>query len=93
MENMLICQSCGMNINDDSYKGTNRDGSLSVEFYSFCFAKGEFINDVTLDEMVDIGLNYSLEYKNAQTHAEKDLIRQQAKEYLSALKRWNSTNK
>ena len=83
MDNMLICQSSGMNIND-SYKGTNRDGSLSVEFCSFCFAKGEFINDVTLDEMVDIGLNFSLEYKNVQT---------QAKEYLSALKRWNSTNK
>lgn len=88
---MLICQSCGMNIEDDKFKGTNIDDSLSLEFCSFCFTKGKFNNNFSLDEQVDIGLEYSPEYKSANTQEEKDIIRQQAKEYLSTLKRWHCT--
>ena len=29
---MLICQSCGMNIEEDQYKGTNADGGLSDQY-------------------------------------------------------------
>ncbi len=85
---MLICQSCGMNINEDQYKGTNADGSLSAEYCSFCFQKGNYANNLSLDEQVEIGLNYSPEFKEAKTQEEKDQIRLQAKQYLSNLKRW-----
>lgn len=85
---MLICQSCGMNIDDDKHKGTNEDDALSSEYCSFCFKKGNFTNSITLDEQVSMGLNYSTEYKKAKTQVEKDKIRQQAKDYLSNLKRW-----
>lgn len=88
---MEICQSCGMNIEDDKYKGTNADGSLSDEYCSFCFKEGGFTNNFSLDQQVSIGLDYSPEYKEAKTAEEKDKIRLQAKEYLSGLKRWNCT--
>ena len=84
----LICQSCGMDIADDKLKGTNEDGSLSEEYCSFCYQNGKFTNDRTIDEQVELGLNYSEEYKNAQNDDEKDLIKAQTRKYLSGLKRW-----
>jgi ABC-type lipoprotein export system ATPase subunit len=89
MENEVkICQSCGMPIGADKHKGTNEDGSLSNEYCSYCFKKGKFTNSITLDEQVEIGLNYYQPYKKAKTQEEKDLIRQQSKEFLSNLERW-----
>lgn len=88
---MQICQSCGMNIEEDLYKGTNIDGSLSTEYCSFCFQKGNFTNNISLDEQVEMGLNYSSEYKEATSEEEKDQIKLQVKQYLSNLKRWNCT--
>ena len=85
-----ICQSCGMSISEDMYKGTNEDGSLSLDYCSFCFVKGIFTNNLSLNEQVEIGLNYSPEYQEAKTQKDKDIIRQHAKEYLSNLKRWNN---
>jgi len=83
-----ICQSCGMNIDDDGVKGTEADGDLSKEYCSFCYKDGIFTNTITLDGMVEIGLDYSPEYQGAASQEEKDSIRQQAKAYLSELKRW-----
>ncbi len=88
---MKLCQSCGMNIEENKYKGTNADKTLSEEYCSFCFENGNFTNTFSLDEQVEIGLNYSPEYKNAESQEEKNLIRLQAKQYLSNLKRWYCT--
>ena len=85
-----ICQSCGMPIREEKQKGTNEDGSLSNDYCAYCLKKGKFTNDITLDEQVEMGLNYYAPYKNAKTQEEKDLIRQQSKEFLSALKRWKN---
>ncbi len=76
MENKeQICQSCGMPITADKQKGTNADGSLSNEYCSYCYKKGEFTNTITLDEQVEMGLNYYPPYKKAQTQEEKDAIK------------------
>lgn len=87
---MLICQSCGMNIDSDEQKGTNKDETLSEEYCAFCFKGGEFTNSLTLEDQVEMGLSYSPEYMNATTEEEKDHIRTQAKEYVSNLKRWKT---
>ena len=83
-----ICQSCGMPIREEKQKGANVDGSLSNDYCAYCWKKGKFTNDITLDEQVEMGLNYYPPYKNAKTQEEKDLIRQQSKDFLSTLKRW-----
>lgn len=70
-------------------RGTNVDESLSMDYCSFCFLKGNFTNNITLNEQVEMGLNYSPEYKYAKTQDEK--IKIQTKEYLSNLKRWHCT--
>ncbi len=86
--NVQICQSCAMPISENKQKGTNEDDSLSNDYCSYCFKKGKFTNNVTLDEQVEMGLNYYPPYKKAQTQEEKDAIKQQTKDFLSALKRW-----
>lgn len=86
--NKLICQSCGMNIDEDSLKGTEADGSLSQDYCSFCYRDGRFTTERTIDEQVEIGLGYSEEYQNARNEEEKEIIRQQTKKYLAGLKRW-----
>ncbi|MCL2683533.1 MAG: zinc ribbon domain-containing protein [Bacteroidales bacterium] len=88
--NAQICQSCGMPISEDKQKGTNEDGSLSNDYCSYCFQKGKFTQNVSLDEQVEIGLSYYPPYKEAKTQEEKNLLKQQSKEYLSNLKRWKS---
>ena len=89
--NVLICQSCGMPISEEKQKGTNEDGSLSNDYCSYCFKKGKFTKNGTLDEQIEVGLNYYPPYKNAKTQEEKDLIRKQSREFLSTLKRWKCT--
>lgn len=88
---MEICQSCGMSIEEDKSKGTNTDGTLSSEYCLYCFKEGAFTNDLTIDQYVEIGLDYSPEYQAATTEEEKSRIKEQAKHYLSGLKRWQTT--
>ena len=90
MENSVkICQSCGMPLDKDPSKGgTNSDGTLSDKYCSYCFSNGNFTQNISLDEMTDIGLNYSNEYKNATSNEEKETIRNLAKQFLSKLERW-----
>ena len=92
MENTVkICQSCGMPLDMDPEKGgVNSDGTKSDKYCSYCFNDGIFLQNISLDEMTDIGLNYSEEYKNAGSDGEKEEIRNLAKQYLSNLERWKS---
>jgi hypothetical protein len=50
-----ICQSCSMPLTrDPEGGGTNADGTLSVEYCSFCYKDGAFINPgITAQEMVE----------------------------------------
>ena len=46
MKTNTICQSCGMPLKKDPYKGgSNADKSRSKDYCSFCFEDGEFIYD------------------------------------------------
>ena len=90
-DDVKICQSCGMPLyNDPDKGGTNSDGSKSDKYCSYCFRNGNFTQNISLDEMTDIGLNYSEEYKSAKSDEEKEVIRNLAKQYLSNLERWKS---
>lgn len=85
---MKICQSCGMGIEEDEQKGTNTEATLSEEYCIFCFKDSAFTNDLTIDQYVEIGLDYSPEYQAAGTEEEKTRIKVQARTYLATLKRW-----
>ena len=49
----LICQCCGMPMDDDSILGRDKDGTLNEEYCKWCYADGTYTyND--MDELIDV---------------------------------------
>ena len=48
-----LCQSCGMVLRDDGDKGTERDGSTCEEYCAFCYQRGAFVRELTMEELVE----------------------------------------
>ena len=45
----LICQCCGMPIDDDSILGRDKDGTLNEEYCKWCYADGIFLKSEKTD--------------------------------------------
>ncbi|WOF17282.1 hypothetical protein F1737_01315 [Methanoplanus sp. FWC-SCC4] len=79
------CQSCGMPMAKDEDFGTEKDGSKSKEYCTYCYQKGIFTEqDVTIDEMAKKGgavmsHMFEIPMENAVKFS---------KEQLSCLERW-----
>lgn len=51
-KNYKNCQSCGMPIKKDEVKGTEKDGSKSTQYCSFCYKNGEFVEpNISAEQM------------------------------------------
>ena len=48
-----FCQSCGMPFYQEKDHGTEADGSPSEEFCSWCYRDGAFLEDETLEELIE----------------------------------------
>lgn len=84
-----LCQSCGMFLQQDSDKGTERDGSKSEEYCVFCFQQGAFTHDITMEELVEHNLQTLDEWnKSAGLQLTEQEARLQLMEFLPTLKRW-----
>ncbi len=68
MKENIFCQSCGMPMNMDPEKGgTEKDGSKSKKFCSYCYIKGKFtspeidtakkMQDFCIEKMQEKGMN------------------------------------
>ena len=47
-----FCQSCGMPLTDEVL-GTNADGSKNEDYCMYCYKVGKFLQDCTMDEMIE----------------------------------------
>ena len=55
MENSKFCQSCTMPLDNPALLGTEKDGSKSNEYCTYCYRNGAFINpEITMTEMETI---------------------------------------
>lgn len=82
-----VCQSCGMTLGDPAFYGTNSDDSRNEEYCIYCFAGGEFNDDLTLDEMID----QCADMYAMQAGGDDDAVakaKERLREYLPTLKRW-----
>jgi hypothetical protein len=83
MENK-ICQSCGMPITSNDLLGTNKDGSLNGDYCKYCYENGEFIDNVTMEEYIDMCSKYG---------SQAGMTNEEMKEYCTklfpTLKRWS----
>jgi len=86
MENKIRCQSCGMPLVEAAGNlGTNKDGSKTFEYCSFCFRTGEFTNpNQTLSEMIQS----SIENMTADLNMPVERASELANSFIPTLKRW-----
>ena len=80
-----ICQSCSMPLDDDSQRGTNKDGSINVDYCIHCFKDGKFTNNMTLEETIADSVNYA-----EMAGMTKDAMLEMQSKVLPTLKRWKS---
>lgn len=84
--NQKFCQCCGMPMGDtDELYGTNADGSRNAEYCRYCFEKGEFTFQGTMEEMIELCVPN-------MAAANPDMTEEEARkimlEWFPALKRW-----
>lgn len=85
MENKIICQSCGMPLDTEAVKGTEKNGLKSNEYCKYCYEDGVFKNPkMNLEDMEN---NVKNHMKKLELH---EYAIQKAVNILPALKRWKS---
>ena len=82
MENK-ICQSCGMPITSDEQLGTNKDGSINVDYCKYCYKNGEFIDKVTMEEYIEMCSKYG-----SQAGMTNEEMKSLCQNLFPTLKRW-----
>jgi len=87
-EAMKFCQSCGMPLTDDVL-GTNADGSKNEEYCMYCYRDGKFLQDCTMDEMIEHCAQFVGAVNEGLRHPiTKEEYIGQMKVYFPHLKRW-----
>jgi radical SAM superfamily enzyme len=89
MDEEFICQSCGMPLEDDELKGTNKDGSISDDYCVYCFVNGAFTREMTMEEMIQSNIEHLDEWEEStgiQMTKEEAVL--ELREFLPTLKRW-----
>ncbi len=82
-----ICQSCAMSLTEEKYYGTNNDGSKNEDYCMFCFKEGDFTYTITMNEMVDRGIDF-LKRFGGLNNKNTEGIREMLNIMYSGLKRW-----
>lgn len=80
------CQSCGMPMGKtNGMYGTEKDGSKSTDYCKYCYDKGDFIADCTMEEMIDFCVPHMVSSNKNMTEAK---AREMMNEFFPILKRW-----
>lgn len=82
----MRCQSCGMPIAEGfGNLGTEKDGSFTNEYCSFCYAGGGFVNpNQTLGEMIQS----SIENMTSDLNMPQEKASELANSFIPTLSRW-----
>lgn len=78
-----ICQSCGMPIEKDEQLGTEIDGSLNQNYCIYCYKDGNFIDDVSMEEYIEMCSKYG-----AQAGMTNEEMKELCTKLFPTLKRW-----
>ena len=85
MENKAICQSCGMPLDSEDVKGTEKNGMKSNDYCKFCYDKGAFKHPNM--KVADMKSNVESQMKKQEIHT---TAIQKAINLLPSLKRWKN---
>ena len=82
---MKFCQSCAMPLTDAALLGTEADGTPSPHYCKYCYDKGKFTQDMTMEEMIDFCAGSMARANPGMTEEQaKEMMRQ----YFPTLLRW-----
>ena len=79
----LVCQCCGMPLNEDSLISRETDGSYNEDYCKWCFTDGTFIY-----KSKESLLDYLVGHIPNPDHSKEEERRIQFNSYLSQLKHW-----
>lgn len=79
----LVCQCCGMPLNEDGMISKEQDGSFNEEYCKWCYADGKFVYK-SKDALMDFLLSHM---PNSEQTPDEDR-RVQFNGFLSQLKHW-----
>ena len=86
-----FCQSCGMPLTEEVL-GTNADGSKNEDYCMYCYKDGKFLQDCTMDEMIEHCAQFVNEVnKGLPQPITKEEYIGQMKMYFPHLKRWRKS--
>ncbi len=69
--------------------GTEKDGSPSEDYCVYCYKEGAFLQDCTMDEMIDHCVQFLGEFnKDSEKPFSKEEAVAQMKAFFPHLKRW-----
>jgi len=84
-----FCQSCGMPLTKDEDCGRNADGSINFDYCRYCYADGKFLQECTMDEMIDHCAQFVDEVnKMIPQPMTKEEYKQMMRGFFPMLKRW-----
>jgi len=85
MESKILCQSCGMPLDTEEMKGTEKNGLKSNEYCKYCYENGVFKHpEMNLDEMKN---NVTNQMKKLELY---EYAIQKAINILPMLSRWKA---
>lgn len=79
----LICQCCGMPLNEDDIISREQDGSYNENYCKWCYANGEFVY-----QSKDTLIEYLISHVPNPDNLKDEDRRSQFDRYLSQLKHW-----
>ena len=80
----LVCQCCGMPLNEDSMISKEADGSFNEDYCKWCYNDGRFAYD-SKDSLLDFLISHMPNPENLSDTQR----REQYSSYLSQLKHWH----
>ena len=83
-----FCQSCGMPMGTtDEMYGTEKDGTKSQDYCTYCYTDGAFTADCAMEEMAEFCVKPLMENSPGLT---EDAARGMMLQILPGLKRWKA---
>ena len=68
---------------DDSVLGTDRDGSVNSDYCRYCYDKGKFLHDVSMEEFIDMCSEFG-----EQAGMTNEQMHEHCSKVFPTLKRW-----
>ena len=88
-----FCQSCGMPLTSVDDCGTNADGSMNFDYCKYCYKDGRFLQDCTMDEMIEHCAQFVDEVnKQMPKPLTSEEYKQMMRGFFPMLRRWRKSS-